>query len=85
MYTNTFVVVLVYKLTRSVNLFFQLQSSNKRSRIQSFKDQSISTSLAVIDLIDAIKPGSVDYSLVTDGNTDEVYNFFVFFYLCLYL
>ncbi|XP_066925792.1 plastin-3-like isoform X2 [Clytia hemisphaerica] len=49
----------------------KLNSCNKRTRIANFKDPTISTSLAVIDLVDSIKPGSVDYSLVTEGHSDE--------------
>jgi len=47
-----------------------LQSAGKTSRISSFKDPSISSSMAVIDLCDAIKPKCVDYSLVTAGLED---------------
>jgi len=49
----------------------KLSDAQKTSRIQTFKDQSISTSHAVIDLVDAIKPGCIDYTLVTPGLTDE--------------
>ena len=52
----------------------QLKSANKSSSIASFKDPAISSSQAVLDLVDAIKPGIVDYSLVTPGATDEVSN-----------
>ena len=52
----------------------QLKSANKSSSIASFKDPAISSSQAVLDLVDAIKPGIVDYSLVTPGDTDEVRN-----------
>ena len=52
----------------------QLKSANKSSSIASFKDPAISSSQAVLDLVDAIKPGIVDYSLVTPGETDEVRN-----------
>lgn len=49
----------------------KLASAQKTHTINGFKDQSISTSLPVIDLIDAIKPGSISYSIVTEGQTDE--------------
>lgn len=56
-----------------IKLFtFQLASAGKTSSISSFKDPSICKSIAVIDLIDAIKPGSIDYSLVNKGNTEAV-------------
>ncbi|XP_063718481.1 plastin-3-like isoform X2 [Symsagittifera roscoffensis] len=42
----------------------KLSQSGKQSSVSSFKDSSISTSLPIIDLIDAIKPRVVDYTLV---------------------
>ena len=43
-----------------------LSTANKpsTSQIQSFKDKQIASSLPVIDLVDAVRPGSIDYSLV---------------------
>jgi len=41
-----------------------LRAAGKTSSIGSFKDPSLVTSMPVIDLIDAIKPGVVDYSLL---------------------
>ena len=35
------------------------------------QDKSISNSHVVLDLIDAIVPGSIDYALVSEGNDDE--------------
>ncbi|XP_028399600.1 plastin-2-like [Dendronephthya gigantea] len=49
----------------------KLESAGKTSKISNFKDPSISTSLPVIDLVDAIKPGSINYDIVTAGKTDE--------------
>lgn len=49
----------------------KLQEAGKSSKIQSFKDSCISTGIPIIDLVDAIKPGSIDYSLVTAGETPE--------------
>lgn len=49
----------------------KLQEANKSSKIANFKDPSIATSQAVLDLVDAIKPGVVDYGLVSAGETDE--------------
>ncbi len=37
--------------------------------MQSFKDPSLKDAKFLIDLIDTIKPGSVDYELITPGNT----------------
>ena len=36
------------------------------------QDPSIATSLPVIDLVDSIKPGSVNYDLVEQGTDEEV-------------
>ncbi|XP_056395046.1 plastin-3 [Hyla sarda] len=44
-----------------------LAAAGKSSSIQSFKDKVISTSLPVVDLIDAIQPGSINYDLVKTG------------------
>ncbi|TWW71858.1 Plastin-1 [Takifugu flavidus] len=41
-----------------------LSQKNKETQISSFKDQTISTSLPVIDLIDVIAPGSVKWDMV---------------------
>jgi hypothetical protein len=41
-----------------------LSGAGKASHIVSFKDSSNASSLPVIDLVDAIRPGAVDYSLV---------------------
>uniref|UniRef100_H2ZFT5 Uncharacterized protein n=1 Tax=Ciona savignyi TaxID=51511 RepID=H2ZFT5_CIOSA len=49
----------------------KLESSGKESRLVSFKDSSISSSLVVIDLIDAIVPGSINYEVVTPGVEEE--------------
>ncbi|XP_057708980.1 plastin-2 [Corythoichthys intestinalis] len=41
-----------------------LEGAKKTSSISSFKDSSISSSMPVLDLIDAIQPGSVRYDLL---------------------
>jgi len=49
-----------------------LASKGKTTKISSFKDSSISTSAAIIDLIDALVPSSIDYSvLITDPQEYE--------------
>ncbi|KAM3911109.1 plastin-3 isoform 2-T3 [Leptodactylus fuscus] len=48
-----------------------LEEAGKTSSIQSFKDKSISTSQAVVDLIDAIQPGSINYDLVKTGTLSD--------------
>lgn len=40
--------------------------------IKNFQDTSISTAIPVIDLVDSIKPGSINYSQVVDAKTPEV-------------
>ncbi|KAJ8266446.1 hypothetical protein GJAV_G00130520 [Gymnothorax javanicus] len=48
-----------------------LSDAGKKTKITSFKDKEISSSLSVLDLIDAIQPGSVNYSLVKTGSLSE--------------
>ncbi|XP_058147796.1 plastin-3 [Dasypus novemcinctus] len=48
-----------------------LSEAGKSTFIQSFKDKAISTSLAVVDLIDAIQPGCINYDLVKISNLTE--------------
>lgn len=46
-----------------------------------FSDLNLKTGLAVIDLIDAIRPGTVDYSLVYSGQNEQVsFNIYLKFY-----
>ena len=54
-----------------------LRDSGKTTSITGFKDPSISNSMPVIDLVDAIKPGSIKYELVNCGTSlsDEVYTY----------
>ncbi|XP_047124452.2 plastin-1 isoform X1 [Hydra vulgaris] len=49
----------------------KLRTAGKRNLINSFKDPSIATSHAVIDLVDSIKPNSIQYNLVTKGESKE--------------
>jgi plastin-3 len=50
----------------------KLASAGKTTSIKSFQDSSISNAKVVIDLVDAIKEGSVNYDNVKDGDDDEV-------------
>lgn len=50
----------------------KLQSAGKTSSVKNFQDSSISNAKVVLDLIDAIKPGSINYELVADGTEYEV-------------
>lgn len=49
----------------------KLANGGKKSSIRSFQDSSISDAKVVIDLIDAIKPGAINYDLVKQGSTEE--------------
>jgi len=46
-------------------------STGKPSRMQNFKDHSLKTSQFFLDLVDAIRPGCVDWSLVHDPANEE--------------
>ena len=50
----------------------KLQAAGKETAIKSFQDSSISNAKVVLDLIDAIKPGSINYELVVEGVEYEV-------------
>ncbi|KAK4055360.1 fimbrin [Microbotryomycetes sp. JL221] len=49
----------------------KVQQGGKRSKMSSFKDPSLKSAHFFLDLLDSLKPGYVDYSLVYDGRTDE--------------
>ncbi|XP_008425771.1 plastin-3-like [Poecilia reticulata] len=48
-----------------------LAEAGKSTKISSFKDKEISSSLAVLELIDAIQPGSINFDLVKTGKLSE--------------
>lgn len=48
-----------------------LSGAGKQSSISGFKDQGIANSKPIVDLVDAIRPGSVDYGLIYPGSTDK--------------
>uniref|UniRef100_A0A8C5MSD3 Plastin-3 n=1 Tax=Leptobrachium leishanense TaxID=445787 RepID=A0A8C5MSD3_9ANUR len=48
-----------------------LREAGKSTSIQNFKDKTICTSLAVVDLIDAIQPGCINYELVKTGDLSD--------------
>lgn len=50
----------------------KLQSAKKTSSLKNFQDSSIADAKVVIDLIDAIKPGAINYDLVRSSGTPEV-------------
>jgi len=48
-----------------------VKAGGKKSSMRSFKDPSIKTAVFWLDLLDCIKPGYVDYSLVQTGTSDD--------------
>ncbi|KAJ8705274.1 hypothetical protein PYW07_011101 [Mythimna separata] len=49
----------------------KLSNAGKTSSIRSFQDEVLADGKVVIDLIDAIKPGSINYDLVLPGGKEE--------------
>lgn len=49
----------------------QVKKGGKSSMMRSFKDPGLKDAKFFLDLLDSIKPGYVDYSLVYDGRNDE--------------
>ncbi len=58
----------------------KLKSANKKTFLTNFQDQSLSDSMLICDLIDAIKPGSIQYNLLKTSGTPEV---FIKNFLCM--
>ncbi len=50
----------------------KLKGANKKTFLTNFHDQSLSDSMLICDLIDAIKPGSIQYNLLKSSGTAEV-------------
>ncbi|KAG1508119.1 hypothetical protein G6F45_007937 [Rhizopus arrhizus] len=48
-----------------------VQRGGKQSKMTSFKDPSLSTGVFFLDVLNGMKPGYVDYSMVTSGRTEE--------------
>lgn len=51
----------------------KLQNANKSSTLKGFQDQALKDGRIVIDLIDAIKPGTINYDLVKEDGDTEVH------------
>lgn len=49
----------------------KLKEAGKEGKIKGFNDSTISTAIPIIDLIDAIKPGSINYTQVLDVSSVE--------------
>jgi plastin-1 len=47
------------------------QKGGKSSQIRSFKDPTLSSGVFLLDVLNGLKPGYVDYDLVTPGRTEE--------------
>lgn len=50
----------------------KLKDAGKSSSIRSFQDSSVKNALAIVDLVDAIKPGTINYDLMRLEGSDEV-------------
>lgn len=50
----------------------KLATGGKQTRLKGFQDQSISNARILLDLIDAIKPGTINYELVKEDKGSEV-------------
>lgn len=61
----------------------QLKEAGKDTSIKNFQDSTISTALPIIDLIDAIQPGSISYNQVLSGHTPEVCFCYKFLYILM--
>uniref|UniRef100_T1JKQ5 Calponin-homology (CH) domain-containing protein n=1 Tax=Strigamia maritima TaxID=126957 RepID=T1JKQ5_STRMM len=51
--------------------FSLLKDAKKSTSIRNFQDSSIANARVVIDLIDAIKPGTINYDLLKDENSSD--------------
>jgi len=49
----------------------KVSEAGKSTRMDSFKDKSLANSIFIMDLLYACQPESVNYDLVTSGNSDE--------------
>lgn len=49
----------------------KVSGAGKRSTMRSFKDGGLKNAHFLLDLLDALKPGYVDYGLVYEGRTEE--------------
>lgn len=50
----------------------KLQNAGKSSSLRNFQDSTLANGKVVIDLVDSIKPGCINYDLVKSGATEEV-------------
>ncbi len=52
----------------------KLAGAGKASTLRSFQESSLANAKVVIDLVDSINPGTINYELVSDEDSDEVRN-----------
>lgn len=50
----------------------KLKSAGKSTHINGFQDSSISNGVVILDLIDAIQPGAINYDLINHGDSEKV-------------
>lgn len=50
----------------------KLKNSGKSGQIKNFQDPAISNGRILLDLVDSIKPGTINYEIVKDGISFEV-------------
>ena len=48
-----------------------VKKGGKSSAMRSFKDPSLSNAVFFLDLLNGVRPGIVDYSLVNNGSSEE--------------
>lgn len=73
----------VFKL--DLCIFIKLKSANKKTFLTSFQEQALNDSTLICDLIDAIKPGSIQYGLLKTSGTPEVYINLLFVFVLIYM
>jgi len=64
--------VLSFVFARQISQLICKHHLGRTSRMTSFKDASLSTSLFFLDLLWSIEPRVIDWNLVTPGSTKEV-------------
>ena len=62
-----------------------MEQAGKTSTITGFKDPSIATSIPIIDLLDALRPGKINYEIVLPGANDEVISHYYYYYYRIWL
>lgn len=63
-------LIFIFVISPQVN--HKLETAGKTTSIRNFQDSKIADGKIVIDLVDSIKPGSVNYENVKNGDSEEV-------------